>query len=114
MSLLLDRTMENQGNSLEFVNGTLHRKEKTATITMLVSRNTQEGENKLEGINNAHRSINEIMNAWKDRHMVENMMNEKEEIMNRDQNWVIGERIIGIKNKRVDFFYQSNKQRKFL
>ena len=71
---------------------------------MLASRNITEGESELERINNACRIINEIMNVWIDRHMVDNIVNENEEIMNRDQNWVVGERIIGIKTKRVVFF----------
>ena len=53
---------------------------------MLVSRKIKEEESEVDGINNACRIINEIMNAWMDRHVVDNIVNESEEIMNRDKN----------------------------
>ena len=106
--------MENQENRTEFENETLHRKGKTETITMLVSRNIKEGESEVNGINNTHRIINEIINAWMDGHVVEDIVNEKDEIMNRDQNWVVGERIIGSKTKRVQFFIRVISKESFI
>ena len=44
------------------------------------------------------------MNVQMDGHVVEDVVNEKDEIMNRDKNWVVGERIIGSKTKRVEFY----------
>ena len=68
---------------------------------MLVSRNIEEGEIEVDGINNTHRIINETMSTLIDGNMVEAIVNEKDEIMNRDYKWVVGERIIGSKTKRV-------------
>ena len=93
--------MENQENRTEFVYETSHRKGKMETLTMLASRNIKKEESEVDGINNVHRIINEMMNVWMDGHVVEDVVNEKGETINRDQNWVVEERIIGIKTKRV-------------
>ena len=53
------------------------------------------------------------MNAWMDSKMVEDIVNEKDEVMNRNQNWVIGERIVGVKKKRVDFFIRVKTRVRF-
>ena len=71
---------------------------------MLMSKKVQEGESEVVGVNNTHRLMNEVMNAWMDSKMVEDVANEKDEAITRNQNWVLGERIVGVKKKRVDFF----------
>ena len=44
------------------------------------------------------------MNDWEETRMVQNIVNKKKEVMNRNQNWIVGERIIGVRKKRVDFY----------
>ena len=80
---------------------------------MLVSRNIKEGESELDGMNNTCKIINEMMNAWMDGNMVEDIVNEKDETMNRYQKWAIGERIIGSKTKRVEFFIRVTSKEPF-
>ena len=91
--------MENHENRKEFVTETLHGKGNMETLTMLVPCNVKEGKSEVVGINNACRIMNEVMNVWMDANMLEDVVNEKREVMNRNQNWVVGERIIGIKTK---------------
>ena len=55
--------MENQENRKQFVTETLCKKGKMETLKILVSRNVKEGESKVEGINNASRITNEVMNV---------------------------------------------------
>ena len=64
----------------------------------------KEGESDVVGVNNSHMVINDAMNYWTKKRIVQNIVNEKNEVMNRNKNWAVGERIIGLKNKRVDFF----------
>ena len=45
--------------------------------------------------------------------MVDNILNENEEIMNRDQNLVVGERIIGSKPKESDFLSELQVKKTF-
>ena len=73
-------------------------------ITMLISKKVKEGETEVVGVNNAHRLTNEFMNIWMDSKMVEDVVNEKDEVMNRNKNWVVDESIVGVKKKRVEFF----------
>ena len=82
-------------------------------ITMLASRYFKEGESELVGVNDTHRIMNEVMNAWMDDKMVEDIVNEKGEVMNRNQNWVVGERIVGIKTKKLEFFIRVKSKERF-
>ena len=53
------------------------------------------------------------MNAWMKKRMVQNIINEKKEVMNRNQNWVVGEKIIGLKKKRIEFFIRAQTISRF-
>ena len=46
------------------------------------------------------------MNDWLETRIVQNVANENNEIMNRNQNWVVGERTIGVRKKRIYFFFE--------
>ena len=48
-----------------------------------------------------------------DSKMVEDIVHEKDEAMNWNQNWVVGERIVGVKKKRVDFFIRVKTRVRF-
>ena len=105
--------MENQKNRKESVTETMYGKGKMETLTTLVSRNVKEGESEVDGINSACRIVNEVMNAWMDGYMVEDIVSENDEVMNRNQNWVVRERIIGTKTKRVEFFIRVKSKKRF-
>ena len=49
---------------------------------------------------------NEVINAWMDAKIAEDIVNQKGEVMNRNKNWLVGERIVGVKIKRVDFLLE--------
>ena len=53
------------------------------------------------------------MNEWIDTKMAQDMLNENNDTMNRNQNWVVGERITGIKTKRVEFFIRAKTRVRF-
>ena len=80
---------------------------------MLISQNVKEVESEVVGVNNTHRIINEVMNLWMDGKMVEDIVNEKGEVMTKNQNCVVGERIVGIKTKRVGFFIRVKSRDRF-
>ena len=44
---------------------------------------------------------------------MQNAVNEKNEVMNMNQNWVVGERMIGLKKKRVEFFIRVQISSRF-
>ena len=67
-------------------------------LTMLISMKVKEGESEVEGANNTCRVTNDFMNDWMESNMVQEILNEKNEAMNRNQNWAVGENIIGSKN----------------
>ena len=46
--------------------------------------------------------MNEIMNAWKEKGMVIDVVDEKQKLMTRDQNWAFSERVVGNANKKWD------------
>ena len=52
--------------------------------------------------------INDIMNDWMEKSMVQNIVNEKNEVMNGNKNLVVGERIIGLKIKEWIFYLSTN------
>ena len=81
---------------------------------MLASRNVKEGESEVVGMNNAHRITNEAMSVWMGTNVVEETVNVKGEAMSRNQNWVVGERIIGVKTKRVEFFIRVKSKERFM
>ena len=83
------------------------------TKTMLTSQNVKEGESEVVGVNNACRTTNEVMNAWTDAKMVEDIAKDKGEAMSRNKNWVVGERTVGIKTKRVELFIRLKWKEKF-
>ena len=105
--------MENSDNQNEHVNEAINEKGETEIRTMIMSRNVKEGENEVVGVNNAHRITNEAMNAQMDANVVEDIVNEKGEAMNRNQIWVVGERMIGVKTKRVEFFIRVKSKERF-
>ena len=43
-----------------------------------------------------------------------NIVNDKDKVMNSDQNWLAGERIIGAKIKIVKFLLEYKPQRDFM
>ena len=45
--------------------------------------------------------------------MVQNIVNEKYEVMNRNQKWFVGDGIIGLKKKRVEFFIRVQISSRF-
>ena len=105
--------MENSDNQNEFVNEIINKKRETETKTMIISRNVKEGESEVVGVNNTSRITNEVMNVWMDAKMAEDIVNEKGEVTTRNQNWLVGERIVGIKTKRVKFFIQVKSNERF-
>ena len=82
----------------------LKLKENVEIVTMLISKKVKEGDSEVVGVINAHRLTNEVMSVWMVSKTVQEIVNEKDEVMNRNQNWVVGERIVGVKKKRADFF----------
>ena len=80
---------------------------------MLVSKKFKEVESDIEGVNNSYKVINDVMNDWMESRMVQNVVNEKNEIMNINQNCLIIEKIIGVRNKRVEFFIRLKTTSRF-
>ena len=62
-------------------------------LTILISMKVKDGESEVEGLNNAHRLTNEVVNEWIDLKMAQDMVNKKNDAMNLNQNWIVGERI---------------------
>ena len=75
-------------------------------LTMLVSNKFKEGESDVEGVNNSNRVINDAMNNCMESRMAQDIVNEKNQVMNRDQNFLAGERIIEVRMKRVEFLLE--------
>ena len=74
------------------------------TATILVSKKFKEGESDVAGVNNSFRVINDVMQkGWYKMQLMK-----RTRIVDRNQNWVVGERIIGLKNERVDFYQSTN------
>ena len=69
---------------------------------MLISTKVKCGNIKVEGVNNACRLINEVMNEQIGTKMAQDIVNENIDSINRNQNWVLSKRIIGVKKKRVE------------
>ena len=59
------------------------------------------------GLMNSYRVVNDIMNDWIDKRMVIKGSNDRHEVMNSDKHWVVGERIVGEKIKRVEFLIKT-------
>ena len=74
------------------------------TLTIFVSKKIKVGVSDAVIATNSHRDIDDTMNDWIDEGMAMSIVNDKKEVMNRDQKWVVGERNIGGKSKRVEFF----------
>ena len=53
------------------------------------------------------------MNEQIDTEMAEDTVNKKNDAMNRNQNWVVGKRIIDVKKKRVEFFIRVKTMARF-
>ena len=53
-------------------------------LPMLISMKFRERESEIEGVNNTHRLINEVMNEWIDTKMVQDTLNENNDAMNRN------------------------------
>ena len=45
--------------------------------------------------------------------MAQDIVNDKNEVMNRNKNWVVGKRIIGVRIKRVEFFIRVKTTARF-
>ena len=97
----------------EHQNEILYAKGNMETITIFVSKKIKEGVRDVVGVTNSYRVVNDIMNDWIEKRMVTNIVNDKDEVMTRDQNWVVGERIMGGKNKRVEFFIRVQTTARF-
>ena len=80
---------------------------------MLLSLKVKEGESEDEGVNITHRVTNEVMNDWMESNVVQDIVNEKNKLMNPNQNWVACERKIGVKKKRVEFFIRVKTRVRF-
>ena len=52
------------------------------------------------------------MIGWK--RMAQNIVNEKNKVMNRNKNWGFGDRIMGLKNKRVEFLLACKPHQEFI
>ena len=59
-------------------------------VTMATSKKVKEEESEVVGLKNSCRLMNEVMNSWMDWKMVEDVGNKKDEVMNRNQKWVVG------------------------
>ena len=58
-------------------------------VTMATSKKVKEEESEVVGLKNSCRLMNEVMNSWMDWKMVEDVGNKKDEVMNRNQKWVV-------------------------
>ena len=105
--------MENCDRQSEYENELTKVKERTEILTILISNKFKEGESDIEGINNLHRVINDAMNDWIASKMTQSIENERNEVMNRNQNWVEGKRIIGVRKKRAQFFIRVKTTARF-
>ena len=74
-----------------------------------MSNNVKGDVSNVIGVTNAHRIINDAINDWTDKCMVSNEVNNKNEAMNRDQKWAVGEIVVGVINKRVEFLLENNQ-----
>ena len=81
----------------------MQAKANAETIKTFVCKKFKEGESDVVGVTNSYRVINDAMNDWIETRMAQNIVNEKNEVMNSYQNGVEGEIIIGLKSKRVEF-----------
>ena len=91
----------------EHQNVTLQAKRNAETLTILVSKKIKEGVSDAVEVTNQHSVTNDIMNDWINKSMVKNIVNDKDEVMNRNRNWVVGEIIIAAKNKIVKLFIRA-------
>ena len=79
---------------------------------MLISMKIKDGGSEVEGVNEACRLLNEVMNEWIDTKIVQDMLNENNDMTNRNKNWLVGKITIGFK-KRVEFFIRVNARVRF-
>ena len=78
LSLKKRSNVENSDQQSEHKNESLHKKGNMKITTMLTSKKVTEGESEVVGVNNACRLMNEVLNAWLDAKMVEDVVNKKE------------------------------------
>ena len=98
-SLQKRSNMKTRDRQSKHKNKSLKEKGKMEIIAMLTSKKVKEGESEVVGVSNTCRLINKVMNLWIDSKMVEDIINEKDEVMNWNLNWLVGERIVGFKKK---------------
>ena len=68
---------------------------------MLVSMKVKEGKSEVEGASHTHRVTNKVMNDYVESNVVRDAVNEKNEVMNLNQNLVVDKRtIVVIKKSR--------------
>ena len=82
-------------------------------LTMLVSKKFKEGENDVEKVNNSCGVKNDAMNDWMESRMAQDIANEKNDVMNRNQRLVVSERIIGVRKNRVEFSIRVKNATRF-
>ena len=80
------------------------------TVTISVYKKIEEGVSDVVGVTNSCRFINYMMNNRIGKRVVKNIVNEKEEVINRDQKWVVGDIIIGPKIKEFNSLLGSKPQ----
>ena len=80
---------------------------------MMASIKVKEGEIEVEGVKNTCKVINEVMN---EKDLFEDGSRHskwKNEVVNHNQNWIVGERTICVKNKIAEFFIRVKTRVKF-
>ena len=85
-SLQKRSNMKNNDQNSDHKNEALKAKGNVEILTMLASKKFKEGESNVEGVNTLHRVTNDVINDWMETRMAQNIVNEKNEVMNRNQN----------------------------
>ena len=97
----------------EYQNEKLQAKCNVETIIIFVHKKFKEGQSDVVGVLNSCRVINDMMNDWIETRIVQNIVNEKNEVINRDQNWAARGRIIGLKSKRAELCTRTQNASRF-
>ena len=69
-------------------------------MTLLMSLKIEKNVNDAKWISKAHRETNEMINEWMGKRIVIDVVNYKEKVMTRDQNWAFSARVVGTSNKK--------------
>ena len=75
-------------------------------LTLLMSIKIKKSLNDATWVSNACRAINEMINEWMEKDMVIDVVNEKEKVTTRYQNWAFRVKVVGTNDKNKNSLFQ--------